>query len=312
MPETYAAALILTAAPGSNALGSETLRSVRTCLAGHDIIGDRPLATGESHEFLFLIPETTDLPALRRALASGLAAAPVVDVNVLPNDITWTRRKLLVADMESTIIEQEMLDELGDFIGKRREIEDITARAMRGELDFEGALKSRVALLTGLPETVLDDVAGRITYMPGATELVATMKANGAYCALVSGGFTVFTSRVAARLGFDEHRANVLEVADGRLTGTVRTPILGRQAKLDALNELTAKLGLFPEQTLAVGDGANDLAMIGAAGLGVAFRAKPKVRDEAASLDNGAVVTNGDLTALLHLQGYALSDFRSA
>ncbi|HRK18208.1 MAG TPA: phosphoserine phosphatase SerB [Hyphomicrobiaceae bacterium] len=311
MPETYAAALILTAAPGSNALGPETLAVARTCLARYDIIGDRTLATGEAHEFLVVIPETTDLAAIRRALASGLAT-PAVDVNIIPNDITWTRRKLLVADMESTIIEQEMLDELGDFIGKRAEIEDITARAMRGELDFEGALKSRVSLLAGLPETVLDDVARRITYMPGAAALVTTMKANGAYCALVSGGFTVFTGRVAARLGFDEHRANVLETADGRLTGTVRSPILGRQAKLDALNELTTKLGLFPQQTLAVGDGANDLAMIGAAGLGVAFRAKPKVRDEAASLDNGAVVTNGDLTALLHLQGYARSDFRSA
>lgn len=308
MPEMYAAALVLTSRPGSGAISAQSLAAARTFLSGHDIIGDRTLNSGDAHEILFVVPETTDLPALRSALVSGIGNA-AVDINVNFNDIAWTRRRLLVADMESTIIEQEMLDELGDFIGKREEIEGITARAMRGELDFEGALRSRVSLLAGLPQTVLDEVAQRITYMPGAVELVRTMKANGAYCALVSGGFTVFTGRVAGQLGFDEHRANVLEVSGGRLTGTVRNPILGRQAKLDALNELTSKLGLFPQQTLAVGDGANDLAMLGAAGLGVAFRAKPTVREEAARLDNGAIITNGDLSGILYLQGYARSDF---
>lgn len=221
-------------------------------------------------------------------------------------------RKLLVADMESTIIEQEMLDELGDFIGARARIEEITARAMRGELDFEAALDERVGLLKGLDAGVLDEVAKRITLMAGAETLVATMKANGAYCALVSGGFTVFTSRVAKQLGFDEHRANTLEIADGKLTGRVIRPILGREAKLAALQELTAKLGLQPSQTLAVGDGANDLAMLGAAGLGVAFRAKPKVREAAAAMPNGAVITHGDLTALLALQGYGETEHVTA
>lgn len=231
------------------------------------------------------------------------------DINVVPAGKT-RRKLLLIADMESTIIEQEMLDELADFIGARRKIADITERAMRGELDFEAALKERVAMLAGLDVKVLDEVAKRITYMPGAAELVRTMKSNGAYCALVSGGFTVFTERVAKHLGFDEHQANVLDIANGKLTGTVRMPILGREAKKAALDRLTARLGIDPRQTLAVGDGANDLDMLGAAGLGVAYRAKPKVQDAAKAMPNGAVVTHGDLTALLYLQGYRADEFK--
>ncbi len=227
----------------------------------------------------------------------------------MPPTKLHTRKRLLVADMESTIIEQEMLDELADFIGAREKIATITERAMRGELDFEAALKERVALLAGLDASVLDQAAERITVMPGAETLIRTMKANGAYCALVSGGFTVFTERVARRLGFNEHQANVLEIAGGKLTGRVVEPILGREAKRLALLGLTAMLGIDPRETIAVGDGANDLAMLEAAGLGVAFRAKPKVCEAVANMPNGAVVTRGDLTALLYLQGYAESEF---
>ncbi|PPD31237.1 MAG: phosphoserine phosphatase SerB [Hyphomicrobium sp.] len=227
----------------------------------------------------------------------------------MPPTKLHTRKRLLVADMESTIIEQEMLDELADFIGAREKIATITERAMRGELDFEAALKERVALLAGLDASVLDQAAERITVMPGAETLIRTMKANGAYCALVSGGFTVFTERVARRLGFNEHQANVLEIAGGKLTGRVVEPILGREAKRLALLRLTAMLGIDPRETIAVGDGANDLAMLEAAGLGVAFRAKPKVCEAVANMPNGAVVTRGDLTALLYLQGYAESEF---
>ena len=230
-----------------------------------------------------------------------------VDVNVV--ETRMRRKRLLVADMESTIIEQEMLDELADFIGEREKIAAITERAMRGELEFEAALKERVAMLAGLDASVLDQVAERITLMPGAETLIRTMKVNGAYCALVSGGFTVFTERIARRLGFDEHQANVLEIAGGKLTGRVVEPILGREAKRLALLRLTAELGIDPRETIAVGDGANDLAMLEAAGLGAAFRAKPKVCEAVAAMSNGAVLTHGDLTALLYLQGYAESDF---
>jgi phosphoserine phosphatase len=252
-------------------------------------------------------------PLLRRIRAAENIDMWPIDVNIVA--LTDRRKRLLIADMESTIIEQEMLDELGDFIdqkgmgGARTRIEDITARAMRGELDFEAALDERVGLLKGLDAGVLDEVAERITLMPGAETLVRTMKANGAYCALVSGGFTVFTARIAKQLGFDEHRANVLEIEGGKLTGRVKRPILGREAKLAALRELTAKLKLRPSQTLAVGDGANDLAMLEAAGLGVAFRAKPKVQEAARGFANGAVITHGDLTALLALQGYDHPEF---
>jgi phosphoserine phosphatase len=235
-------------------------------------------------------------------LLGRLRAAPeiidrAIDVNILTAGNL--RKKLLVADMESTIIEQEMLDELGDLIGKRAHIADITARAMRGELDFEAALKERVGLLAGLPAAILDQVATRITLMPGARELVATMKAHGATCALVSGGFTVFTAKVAAMVGFDEHRANTLEIADGKLTGRVVEPILGREAKLATLVELCHRLDIATGDAIAVGDGANDLAMLRAAGLGVAFRAKPIVAEQAA-----VRIDHGDLRALLALQGF--------
>ena len=271
---------------------------------------DKWLRQPSAWQYSLQLAESEPAALLQLARPTG-HSSDSIDVNII-RDGPDRRKLLLIADMESTIIEQEMLDELGDFIGARARIEEITARAMRGELDFEAALDERVGLLKGLDAKVLDEVAKRITLMPGAATLVATMKANGAYCALVSGGFTVFTSRVAKQLGFDEHRANILEIADGKLTGRVVRPILGREAKLAALQELSAKLGLRPSQTLAVGDGANDLAMLGAAGLGVAFRAKPKVREAAAAMPNGAVVTHGDLTALLALQGYGETEHVTA
>ncbi|MEL6298819.1 MAG: phosphoserine phosphatase SerB [Pseudomonadota bacterium] len=227
-------------------------------------------------------------------------------------DAPPSKKRLLIADMESTIIAQEMLDELADAVGLREQVEAITASAMRGELDFESAINERVALLKGLDASVLDQMAtDRMTYMPGARELVASMKAAGAYCALVSGGFTHFTAIVARELGFDEHRANTLEIADGKLTGRVVPPILGREAKLQALEELTAQHGFDVGDAIAVGDGANDLAMLKAAGLGVAFRAKPAVRDAMAAHKRGVVVNHCDLTALLYVQSYIEADIRT-
>ena len=215
------------------------------------------------------------------------------------------RKRLLVADMDSTMIEQECIDELGVVAGVGERIKDITARAMRGELDFDAALRERVALLKGLPVSVIADLLrSRITLMPGGKTLLATMKADGAYAALISGGFTAFTGHVAATLGFDEHRANTLLMADGKLTGEVAPPILGQQAKLDGLRRLAEKLGLDLADTLAVGDGANDLAMLSEAGLGVALHAKPHV--QAGTLTR---INHGDLTALLYLQGYRKEQF---
>jgi phosphoserine phosphatase len=216
------------------------------------------------------------------------------------------RKKMLLADMDSTMIEQECIDELAEEAGVGARVKDITARAMNGELDFEGALTERVALLKDLPETVIAQVLdSRITLMPGARQLLATMKGDGAYAALVSGGFTAFTSRIATELGFDENRANTLIVAEGRLTGEPGRPILGREAKVIALEQITAKLGITEDEVLAVGDGANDLGMLQRAGAGVALHAKPAV---AAQCD--IRINHGDLTALLYLQGYARDAFK--
>ena len=210
------------------------------------------------------------------------------------------RKKLLIADMDSTIIEQECIDELAAELGIKPQIAEITERAMNGEIGFEPALRERVGLLKGLPLEALEKVyRERITFMPGARALVATMRSDGHACALVSGGFTFFTERVAHAVGFNTNQANRLIFVDGKLTGGVAEPILGRQAKLDALLRLRDELGLKPHETIAVGDGANDLAMIGEAGLGVAYRAKRVVAEAAR-----ARIDHGDLTALLYLQGY--------
>ncbi|NRB16879.1 MAG: phosphoserine phosphatase SerB [Rhodobacteraceae bacterium] len=216
------------------------------------------------------------------------------------------RKKMLLADMDSTMIQQECIDELAEEAGVGARVKDITARAMNGELDFDGALIERVGLLKGLPESVIAKVLDeRITLMPGGPTLLATMKANGAYAALVSGGFTAFTTKVAAELGFDENRANTLHVADGKLTGEAGRPILGRQAKVEALEQITARLGITEADVLAVGDGANDLGMLKRAGAGVALHAKPSV---AAECD--IRINHGDLTALLYVQGYSRDEFK--
>ena len=203
------------------------------------------------------------------------------------------------------MIGQECIDELAAEVGLKEQVSIITARAMNGEIAFEPALRERVALLKGLPISVVDEVIEkRITLTPGGLELIATMKAKGHYTALVSGGFTVFTSRIAATLGFDENRANILGEKDGLLDGTVAEPILGKQAKVDALNDIATKLGISPEDAMAVGDGANDLGMLHLAGAGVALHAKPAVAAEAKIR-----IDHSDLTALLYLQGYRKSDF---
>jgi phosphoserine phosphatase len=218
------------------------------------------------------------------------------------------RKKLFLADMDSTMIGQECIDELADMVGKKAQVADITERTMRGELVFETSLRARVALLEGLDANVVDTViAERVKLTPGGPELVRTMRANGAWTALVSGGFTLFTSRIAKTIGFDENRANTLLVENGRFTGKVAEPILGREAKFETLVELRAARGLVKDETMAVGDGANDLGMIGEAGLGVAFHAKPAV---AAAAE--ARIDHGDLTALLFAQGYKRAEFVAA
>ncbi|MBB3559200.1 phosphoserine phosphatase [Rhizobium sp. BK512] len=218
------------------------------------------------------------------------------------------RKKLLIADMDSTMIGQECIDELAAEVGLKDKVAAITARAMNGEIAFEPALRERVALLKGLPISVVDEViAKRITLTPGGLELIATMKSKGYYTALVSGGFTVFTSSIAATLGFDENRANILLEEGGVLSGYVAEPILGKQAKVDALNDIAARLGISPEDAIAVGDGANDLGMLHLAGSGVALHAKPAVAAEA-----GMRINHGDLTALLYIQGYRKTDFVTA
>lgn len=247
-------------------------------------------------------------------LAPGIAcdlpfegpAAPVkltgIDAVALPAQ--GRRKKLLVADMESTMIHNEMLDELADFLGLREKIAGITARAMNGEIDFAAALDERVGLLKGLPVGRLDEAAMRIRYMPGGATLVATMRKHGAYCALVSGGFTYFTAMVRRALGFDLDAANVLEHDGAALAGTVARPILGKEAKLAALQRLAGERGIGAADAASVGDGANDLPMLKAAGLGVAFHAKPAVAAQVP-----ARIDHGDLSALLYLQGYRRSDF---
>jgi phosphoserine phosphatase len=243
-----------------------------------------------------------DAGGSRAAALRGALAGEPVDIVVQP--AKRRRKRLFLADMDSTMIEQECIDELADYVGLKREVAAITERAMRGEIAFEPALRERVALLEGLPASVVDEiVAERITPTPGARMLVATMRAHGAYTCLVSGGFTLFTGPVARRIGFDEHRANRLAVAGEKLGGHVEEPILGREAKRATLVELRRRLGLEREDAMAVGDGANDLAMLEEAGLGVAFRAKPAVAAAA-----HARIDHGDLSALLYIQGYTAAE----
>ena len=249
-----------------------------------------------------VILEADDLASVREALRGPMADQPL-DWCLQP--VEGRRKRLLIADMDSTIINVECLDELADFAGVKAQVSAITERAMRGELEFEGALRERVAMLKGLPVDALQQAyEQRVRLNPGARTLVRTMAENGARCVLVSGGFSFFTSRVAEACGFHANRANTLGEANGVLTGLVGEPILGREAKLAALHRYADALAMPLSATLAVGDGANDLAMIEAAGLGVAYRAKPIVAAQA-----DAKVDHADLTALLYFQGYSQDQF---
>ena len=284
----------LIGARGANAVTVELIDSLKNAWGGADV---KWLAAGEAAEFA-----VGEIPGNRWEVWSDLQTLGV-DLIVQPEE--GRRKMMLLADMDSTMIQQECIDELAAEAGVGDRVAAITAAAMNGELDFDGALRERVGLLKGLPESVIDEVLDkRITLMPGGSKLVATMKANGAYAALVSGGFTAFTGAIAEKLGFDENRANTLISKDGLLTGDVGMPILGKQAKVDALEEITARLGISESDVLAVGDGANDLGMLKRAGTGVALHAKPSV---AAQCD--VRVNFGDLTALLYLQGYARDAF---
>jgi phosphoserine phosphatase len=286
----------LIAAPGR--LEPAAVARARAELAG---AGEpRWLALGEAADIDF------DGNGDRRTLADTLraAAGPGIDVVVQPS--AHRRKKLFLADMDSTMIGQECIDELADVLGVKSHVAAITERAMRGEIDFEPALRERVALLKGLPVSVVDEVLReRITLTPGGRLLVQTMRRYGARAYLVSGGFTLFTDRVAAMIGFDGNRANTLTVVDGhKLAGAVAEPIFGRDGKRAALIELRQEFGLGKLDTIAVGDGANDLDMILEAGLGVAYHAKPKVAAAAP-----ARIEHGDLTALLYVQGYSRDEF---
>lgn len=251
--------------------------------------------------------EAADIPftnlAAEPAMAAARAAIAEAPVDAIAQALTTRRKSLLLADMDSTIVTTETLDELAAEAGLKDRVAAITARAMNGELDFKSALRERVAMLKGLEETALERSWAGTKLMPGARELVATMRRSGAYTALVSGGFTFFTGRVARLAGFHEHRSNVLELADGRLTGMVAEPILDKDAKLAALKEIAGARGIALDQAVTVGDGANDLPMLLAAGLGIAFRAKPSVRAAAR-----ARVTHADLRALLFAQGFRAAE----
>ena len=282
----------LIARPGT--LDPALAEALRNAWGGGDLVW---LSPDEAADF--------NMPSVPDTAESSWTALQDQGIDLAIQPSATRRKKMLLADMDSTMIQQECIDELAEVAGVGAHVKEITARAMNGELDFEGALIERVALLKGLAETVIDDVlATRITLMPGGAALLATMKAHGAHAALVSGGFTAFTARVAATLGFDENRANRLLVENGTLTGDVARPILGRDAKVTALEEITARLGLTDADVLAVGDGANDLGMLQRAGAGVALHAKPSVQAQAKLRIN-----HGDLTALLFLQGYSRAEF---
>ncbi|MBL9058912.1 MAG: phosphoserine phosphatase SerB [Mangrovicoccus sp.] len=287
-------AVVLLTDPARPALDADRAAALCQQWSGDDL---RWLAEGEAAEFT-----VAAIPADFEATRAALSAAGI-DLNAVA--LAGRQKRMLLADMDSTMIRQECIDELAELAGVGAHVRAITARAMNGELDFEGALRERVGLLRGLDAGVIDQVYDeRITFMPGGRELIATMTAAGAYCALVSGGFTAFTEKVAGALGFHEHRANTLAVAGGRLTGVPVDPILGREAKVAALVEIADRLGIGHDAVIAVGDGANDLGMLKLAGMGVALHAKPVVAAECRLRIN-----HGDLTALLYLQGYARTDF---
>lgn len=280
--------LVLTAPVGRGLAGSEI-----ASVAG-DLPPPRRLGAAAAE---IACEHRPDVGALR-------AAHPGIDVNAVPAQ--GRRKSILIADMDSTMISVECIDEVADFAGVKPQVAEITARTMAGEIDFANSLRARLVLIKGLPEADLARVyAERIRLNPGARVLARTMAVNGAHTALVSGGFTYFTERIAAAAGFAEHRANRLLFNDGVFSGAVEEPILGREAKLEALSEIAGQLDAGAGDVLAVGDGANDIAMVEAAGLGVAYHAKPALEEKA-----DAVIRHSDLTALLHLQGYCEDEFR--
>jgi phosphoserine phosphatase len=272
-------------ARAARALGQETEQAI--------------LARGVAADLVISGPQ--DVKAVEAALRQALSGQPI---DIVVQSSAHRRKRLFLADMDSTMIGQECIDELADYVGLKAEVSEITERAMRGEIAFEPALRERVALLKNLPVNVVDEIIEkRITLTPGGTALVRTMRANGAYTCLVSGGFTLFTGPIGTKIGFHEDRSNRLILNGEKLAGVVEEPILGREAKLATLIELRTRFRLAPHETMAVGDGANDLAMLGEAGFGVAFRAKPAVAAAAhARLDHA------DLSALLYAQGYKASE----
>lgn len=287
--------LTLIADPAAGGLDDTTARLARTALTDLGASTGQPdwLAPGIACDIGF---DRLNEDQAQAAVARALAGRPL---DVVAQESAGRRKQVLVADMESTIIRQEMLDELGELVGARDRIAEITARAMNGELDFKAALRERVALLEGLPVTVLTDMIGRITLMPGAAALVATLKHHGCHCALVSGGFKTFTAHVREKLGFDEDQANDLETAGGKLTGRPVEPILDKDSKLKALIRIAGSRQVPLGACMTVGDGANDLPMLLGAGTGVAYHAKPSVAAQCR-----ARIDHGDLTSLLYLQGY--------
>jgi len=261
-------------------------------------ISESVLKPGIAADIFFAPRPNAEARELSDLVRAGLAPAPI---DVIVQETAYRRKKLFVADMDSTMIDQECIDELADYAGLKAHVAAITERAMRGELPFEPALRERVALLKELPLSVIGEtIEKKITLAAGGKELIATLKANGVYTCLVSGGFTLFTNVIASTLGFDENRANELLIENGKLAGKVREPILGRAAKLSTLEELTNKLGIRAEETIAIGDGANDLDMITAAGLGVAIHAKPTVAAAAQ-----ARIDHADLSAIIYCCGLA-------
>jgi phosphoserine phosphatase len=290
--------------PGTLDVSSEFVQNISTAIFGRDM---QWLCPNEAVDItLDADADDADQVEYTTALIRSVIGNRAVDFALQKPD--GRRKKLLIADMDSTMIEQECIDELADMAGVKDRVSAITRRAMNGEIAFEPALRERVALLKGLPTSIIEKVISeRITLMPGGKTLIATMRANGAFCALVSGGFTAFTGPIAAKLGFDANRANIIQEENGLLTGTVAEPILGMQAKIDALEHYSADLGITPRQALAVGDGANDLGMIGRAGTGVALHAKPAVAAEAKIR-----IDHADLSALLFIQGYTRAEFSAA